>query len=141
MLKDTRNADGIVFASPIYYCNVTAQLRAFWERLMYPGPSNRTVPMALIYTGNATEEQFREFMGAPLELNSMYLNGCFHMRPEVVIAGNTFQYNDNDIYNDEFRAPAKAKWESHEKQFGSDLTKAYEAGRQQAEKAEAAYTG
>ena len=29
LLKDTFHADGIVFASPIYYLNVTAQLRAF----------------------------------------------------------------------------------------------------------------
>ena len=63
LLKAERGVDGIVFASPIYYCNVTAQLRAFWERLMYPGPGGREIPTALIYTGNATEEQFREFMG------------------------------------------------------------------------------
>lgn len=128
LLRDTRNADGIVFASPIYYCNVTAQLRAFWERLLYPGADGRTIPTVLIYTGNATEEQFKEFMGAPLDINSMYLNGCFKLQPEVVIAGNTFQYNDKDIYNDGFRAPAKAKWEHHEKQFKIDLQKAYEAG-------------
>ena len=29
-------ADGLVLASPIYFGEVTAQLRAFWERLVFP---------------------------------------------------------------------------------------------------------
>lgn len=128
LLKDTYHADGIVFASPIYYCNVTAQLRAFWERLQYPGPSPRTVPTALIYTGNADEEGFEKFMGAPLHINEMYLNGCFHMEPETVIAGDTFQYNEKEIYNDAFRAPAQRKLERSKTQFPLDREKAKQAG-------------
>ena len=129
LLKDTYHADGIVFASPIYYCNVTAQLRSFWERLQYPGPISRKVPTALIYTSNADDAALREFMGKPLEINSMYLNACFHVEPEVVTSANTFQYNDSDIYNDAFRAPAQAKWQHHEEQFAIDLQNAREAGR------------
>ena len=132
LLRDTYHADGIVFASPIYYCNVTGQLRLFWERLQYPGPSSRNVPTALIYTSNANEQQMREFMGAPLDLNSMYLEACFHVKPDVVTSCNTFQYNDNENFNDQFRAPAKAKWEHHEEQFATDLQNAREAGRRMA---------
>jgi len=127
LLKDAYHADGIVFASPIYYCNVTAQLRAFWERLMYPGVSGRSVPTALIYTSNADEEALRKFMGAPLDINSMYLNACFHAQPEVVTSCNTFQYNDSEVFDDKFRAPA-AKWRHHEEQFATDLQNARAAG-------------
>ena len=134
LLKDTRGADGIVFASPIYYCNVSAQLRAFWERLMYPGPSAKTIQTALICTSNANGEQFKEFMGAPTDINLMYLKACFHAEPELIIAGNTFQYNDKDIYNDAFRAPAKEKWQHRAIQFPIDLQTAKNAGIRMAER-------
>ena len=128
LLKDTYRADGIVFASPIYYCNVSAQLRAFWERLMYPGPSSRTVQTALILTGNVDEEGFRKFMGAPFDINNMYLKSCFHAEPQTVLAGDTFQYNEKEIYNDAFRAPAGRKLQRREQQYPLDLEKARQAG-------------
>ncbi|MBQ9299059.1 MAG: flavodoxin family protein, partial [Clostridia bacterium] len=134
LLKDTRSADGIVFASPMYYCNVSAQLRAFWERLMYPGACDHVIPTALICTGNASEEQFKQYMGVPTDINLMYLKGCFQAEPKLIISGNTYQYNDQDIYNDAFRAPAKEKWQHHEEQFPIDLRTAKDAGIRMAEK-------
>ena len=134
LLKDTYHADGILFASPVYYMNVSAQLRLFWERLQYPGPSDRTVPTALIYTMNANQEQMERMMKAPLDINAWYLEMCFHDKPEIVNSFNTFQYNDNEIYHDGFRAPAKAKWAHHEEQFETDLRNAREAGRRMVEK-------
>ena len=35
-LRETAYADGIVFASPMYFFQITAQLRAFIERLFFP---------------------------------------------------------------------------------------------------------
>ena len=63
----------------------------------------------------------------------MYLEGGFHTKPEVVISANTFQYNDREIYSDEFRPPAKEKWKHHGEQFDTDLKKAWEAGMRMAE--------
>lgn len=128
-LKDTRQADGIVFASPLYYQNVTAQLRLFMERLQYPGSSDRTVPTTLIYTMNAQEDICKKLMGRPLEIISWYLEGCFHDKPEVVNAYNTYQYNDDERLNDHFRSMAEAKWAHHEEQFATDLQNAKDAGK------------
>lgn len=127
-LRDAFHADGIVFASPIYYCNVTAQLRLFWERLQYPGRSPRRIPTALIYTMNANEEQTVQFMGRALELNSWYLESCFGVKPETVCAYDTFQYNDSPRYNEAFRAPAARKRALHDQKFSADLQNAREAG-------------
>ena len=69
LLKNTYHADGIVFASPIYYSNVTAQLRLFWERLMFPGPSSREVPTAVIYTMSMDEGQRDNFIGEQFEID------------------------------------------------------------------------
>ena len=103
LLRDTFHADGIVFASPIYYMNVTAQLRAFWERLLYPGHSPKKIPTAVIYAMNMTEEQEKEYAAAPLQLIDMYLSGCFGMPPETVHSNNTFQDNDRPQLNEHFR--------------------------------------
>lgn len=127
-LSDTFHADGIVFASPIYYLNVTAQLRAFWERLMYPGHSPKKIPTAVIYTMNMTEEQEAQFAKAPLEIIDMYLEGCFGMKPETVHSYNTFQYNDRPNLNEEFRKPVEEKKRRHDVQFPIDLQNAHDAG-------------
>lgn len=128
LLRDTFHADGIVFASPIYYCNVSAQLRLFWERLQYPGHSPKAIPTALIYTMNANEEQTEQFMGKLLELNSWYLEGCFGVKPEVVCSYDTFQYNDSERFNAAFREPAARKKALHDQKFTSDLRNARDAG-------------
>lgn len=105
LLRDTFHADGIVFASPIYYLNVTAQLRAFWERLLYPGHSPKKIPTAVIYTMNMTEEQEQKFAASPLKIIDMYLTDCFGMSPETIHSYNTFQFNDRPALNGDFRQP------------------------------------
>ncbi|MBR1851805.1 MAG: flavodoxin family protein [Lachnospiraceae bacterium] len=127
-LQNTFHADGIVFASPIYYLNVSAQLRAFWERLLYPGHSPKTIPTAIIYTMNMNEEQEKQYAASPLEIIDMYLNGCFGMPPETIHSYNTFQYNDRPNLNEEFRSMVEEKKKHHDEQFPIDLQKAFEAG-------------
>ena len=109
LISDTLDADGIVFASPVYYMNVTAQLRAFTERLMYPGARPSPIPTAVIYTMNATEEQEEQFMSPMLQAFEMYLEGCFGVKTLVVQSCNTFQYNDKPVYNEGFRSSVEAK--------------------------------
>ena len=137
LLADTYHADGIVFASPVYYYNVSAQLRLFLERLMFPGPSERKVPTALLYTMNASEEKYERVLASPLGANSHFLEHCFHVPPEVVASFDTFQYNDSLIYDDGFRAPAAAKLARRETQFAVDLQNARDAGRRMVEKIQA----
>ena len=134
LLRDTSHADGIVFASPIYYLNVTAQLRAFWERLLYPGHSPKKIPTAVLYTMNMTEEQEKEYAAAPLQIIDMYLESCFGMPPETVHSNNTFQYNDHPQLNAHFRRAVEEKRKHHDEQFPFDLQNAYNAGRRLVER-------
>ena len=62
-LRETAYADGIVFASPMYFFQITAQLRAFIERLFFPWlsykdysshPPKGRIPTAFIYTMKTT---------------------------------------------------------------------------------------
>ena len=134
LLRDTFHADGIVFASPIYYLNVSAQLRSFWERLLYPGHSPKKIPTALIYTMNMNEEQAEQFAGPVFKINEMYMNDCFGVKPETVCSYNTFQYNDRPNLDAHFRRKVPEKKQHHDEQFPVDLQNAFEAGRRLAGK-------
>ena len=129
ILSETFHADGIVFGSPIYYLNVTAQLRAFWERLMYPGRSSKVIPTALIYTMNMNEEQEAHFAKAPMDIINMYIKDCFGTEPETLHAYDTLQYNENTALNEQFRSRLEEKKAKREKQFPIDLENAYNMGK------------
>ena len=65
VLEEIAQADGLVMGSPIYFSEVTAQLRAFLERLVFPWLSYndysltapKRIPVILTYTMNANTEQ------------------------------------------------------------------------------------
>lgn len=130
LLRDTFHADGIVFASPIYYLNATAQLRAFWERLLYPGHSPKKIPTAVIYTMNMNKEQEQKFAVNPLQIIDMYLTDCFGMPPETIHSYNTFQFNDRPSLNEDFRRLVGEKKKHREEQFPKDLQTAFASGKQ-----------
>ena len=50
LLTRMRAADGVVFASPVFFWELSAQLRALLERYIYPGPLNHLQEVAAIYT-------------------------------------------------------------------------------------------
>ena len=65
VLQEIAEADGLVMGSPIYFSEVTAQLRAFLARLVFPRLSYndysltapKRIPVILSYTMNANGEQ------------------------------------------------------------------------------------
>jgi multimeric flavodoxin WrbA len=129
ILDGAFRADGLIFASPIYFFDITAQLRAFLERLMYPGVTDKSIPMAFIYTMNANKEQMEEFnFEGALSTSKRFLSSTFHMEPDVVNSFNTYQYNDSDSYNDGFTSWTQRKKALHDLKFKDDLRNAYEAG-------------
>lgn len=63
-------ADAVIFGSPIYFMNLTAQMQAFLERFFFsqyiysreiPSVLGKKMPSAFLYTMNATEEQMEQF--------------------------------------------------------------------------------
>lgn len=131
MLDGAFHADGLVFGSPIYFFDITAQMRAFLERLMYPGDSDKVIPSAFVYTMNAPEEikELLNFEGA-LSTSKRFLESTFRQAPECVYAYNTYQYNDNEAFIDGFRmyGANEEKKERNRVQFPIDLQNAYDAG-------------
>ena len=138
ILAECAAANGLVLASPIYYGEVTAQLRAFFERLTFPWLSYangefkapKQMPVTMIYTMNATTEQ------APTTLQGMknvewVLGTCLGCEVEVIQANQTKQVKDYSRYEfAESMAQSHDKW--HEEHFAEELQRAFEAGKRMA---------
>ena len=135
ILDGAFRADGLVFATPIYFFDITAQLRAFLERLMYPGVSEKQIPSAFIYTMNASKK-FKEEQNyeASLSTSKRFLEYTFHDAPESIYAFNTFQYNDSDDFIEEFKRYLPVNKACHDVQFPIDCQNAFDAGIKMAQK-------
>lgn len=138
VLKKLREADAVVFGSPIYYRTITGQLHAFYERFFfpymqykagYPNLVQRKIPTACIYTMNVMEdEMLRDGYRKNMELFELFLENYFQ-KPLILYAFNTYQFDDYDKYVCEvFSKEEKAAY--REKHFPEDCRKAFVMGVQ-----------
>ena len=136
VLEEIAQADGLVLGSPIYFGEVTGQMRAFLERLAFPWLSyndysltaTRRMPVVLVETMN----------GSPEGNNSNHFGSmewCINTalgEPERIIAYNTVQVAKYDNYElGGFSEEAKHSW--RDAHWDEDLQRAYEAGKKMAE--------
>ena len=134
LLEETRNADGVAFGSPVYFLDQSAQLKAFLERLLYPGRADHRIPSAFLYAMNAGPQHIAPFhIEVILGTAESYIEGCFQSKPETLYAYDIFQYNDRPQFNEDFRAMAQRKKERQAVQFPVDLEKARSMGRKMAQ--------
>lgn len=129
ILANAFQADGLVFASPIYFMDVSAQMKAFLERLMYPGDADKIIPSAMIFTMKASEEMKRKFhIDAALASTKAFLTATFHQAPECVYSYSTNQYSDSEMSGDGFRASPPGNVVNWEQRYQVDLHQARDAG-------------
>lgn len=132
VLEDIAQADGLVLGSPVYFGEVTGQMRAFLERLSFPWLSYndysmtapKRMPVILVETMN----------GMPDRNNSNGYGSMEHCiksalgEPQRIAAYNTCQVKDYDRYElAGFSEEAKHQW--REAHWDEDLQKAFDAGR------------
>ena len=140
LLEEVAQADGLIMGSPIYFSEVTAQLRAFLERLVFPWLSYndysltapKPMPVILCYTMNANTQQ------AKMVYQSMGIMEGVIQRAmgdvEHVDAYNTYPVKNYDRYElASFPEPMKRQY--RDEHWEQDLQNAYDAGRRMAEKA------
>lgn len=136
LLEEIAHADGLVLASPIYFGDVTGQMRTFLERLAFPWLSyndySMTAPkkmsVLLIETMNGTPERNNSQGYGSME----YCITAALGEPEHLIAYNTCQVKNYDRFElAGFSEAAKRQW--RDEHWEEDLHKAYEAGRKMAE--------
>ena len=132
VLEDIAQADGLAMGSPIYFSEVTAQLRALLERLIFPWLSYadfsltapKKMPVVLSYTMNANEEQAKDIYRYMSVIESC-LQRAFG-KVEHVDAYNTYQVKDYNRYElSAFPEPMKRAW--RDTHWEEDLKRAYKA--------------
>lgn len=142
VLEKLREADAVVFGSPIYYRTITGQLHSFYERFFfpymqykhgYPNLVERKIPTACVYTMNVKEDEmirdgYQQYMG----LFEAFLENYFR-KPLVLHSFNTYQFDDYEKYVCEvFSEAEKAAWRA--RHFPEDCRKAVEMGKRLVEK-------
>ncbi len=142
ILKKVEEADAIILGSPIYFLDVTGEMRSFMERLIFPYLTYTDPPQSLfpkkmntglIYTMNATEEQMKEYgFGEHLRLNEMLLQMIFGAS-ESLFSFDTYQFKDySKVVANRFDPEKKAK--RRKEIFPKDCEKAFEMGAKFAKK-------
>jgi multimeric flavodoxin WrbA len=139
LLDRVAQADGVVFASPIYFGDVTAQLRGFAERLFFPFNSfdaefhklaPKRLATAVIYTMNVKEPVMDSYVGrdgeGPIGFFERWIETIF-TKPERICAFDTYQFRDYTKYlADGWNEKEKA--ERRKLRFPKDLQNAFDAG-------------
>lgn len=103
VLEKIRRADGLILGSPVYLGDVSAGLRALYERLIFQYITYKTevhsynarrIPVVLIVTSNVSAEYDAELLKryqATLE--------AFVGPTQTLACGNTLQVNNYERYN------------------------------------------
>ena len=131
ILEKIRTADGLILGSPVYLGDITAGLRALYERLIFQyisykmKPSNynsRKIPVVFILTSNAPEAYYADLLKryrGSLE--------AFVGTTQTLVSGNTLQVNNYEKYNWTMFNP-KEKKERRETIFPQERQAAFELG-------------
>lgn len=136
VLEDIAEADGLVLGSPIYFGDVTGQMRTFLERLAFPWlsyndyslTSPKRMPVVLVETMNGLPERNNSQGYGSMEF---CIKGALG-EPERLIAYNTYQvknYNNYELGG--FSEEAKRQY--RDAHWEEDLQKAFDAGKRMAE--------
>ena len=132
VLEEIAHADGLVLGSPIYFGEITGQMRAFLERLSFPWLSYNDysmtapgqMPVVLIETMNGTPERNNSNGFGSMEFCIARALG----QPQRIVAYNTCQVKDYSRYElAGFYEEGKRQW--RDAHWEEDLHKAYQAGR------------
>ena len=138
ILEKIKDADAIIFGSPIYFMNLSAGMIAFIERLFFsnyiysdeiPTVFPKKLPSALIYTMNMTEKHFEQFgMKERLGMYELFTRRILGVTPKILRAYDTVQFKDYSRYESSI-FDADEKFAYREKHFPEDCAAAYEIGR------------
>ena len=138
ILWEVANADAVAFGSPVYFGDITGQLRSFLERLLYPFTAfkkdgdrviaPKKIPTAFIYSMNAPEPPVEGGYAQRVSDMPRWMQHVFGYASEVMVASDIWQMDDHDRYE-----MSVWDWENkarrREEQFPKDLEAAFEIGK------------
>ena len=131
VLEKIRHADGLILGSPVYISDISAGLRALFERLIFQyvtykkeisNYNQRKIPVVFILTSNVPEEY-------DTELSNRYQKFFENIigPTQTLISGNTLQINNYENYNWTIFDPEEKK-KRREEVFPQERKKAFLLG-------------
>ncbi len=135
ILEKVQSADGLLLGSPIYFGDVTGQMRCFLERLSFPAMTyddygkqlyDGQINAAFFFTMNVGDEYAKMYQ--PVFENNTNLLKKFGGMTEYYLATDTLQFDDYSKFQ-AGRFDENAKRQRHEGQFQKDLANAFEIGK------------
>lgn len=142
LLDEIRNADGLILGTPNYLGDVSAGLRALYERLVFQSLTYKKeirsynehpIPVLLIMTSNASEEYYDKIGYTDMLEKYRNMLSTFVGPTQVMVCGDTLQVKDYSKYNWTVFDP-KAKKARHDSVFNKDMEKAFTLGKELAGK-------
>ena len=136
LLEEIRIVDALILGSPIYFGDVTGEMRSFMERLFFQFPiyepdaavrQPKKIRTAWIYTMNVTEEIARQMGYDRMFRDNAALLERFFGSCESLMCYDTLQFDDYSKYAARRFDPV-AKRKRHEEAFPEDCKRAYELG-------------
>jgi multimeric flavodoxin WrbA len=136
VLAEVLECDALVLGSPIYFGDVTGEMRSFLERLLFPNISYdefgrslypREVPSAFIFTMNCPEQFVQQARYDILLDNYANLLKILRGTPEILASYETYQFADYSVMNAAM-IDAEARAKRRTEQFPVDCRKAFELG-------------
>jgi multimeric flavodoxin WrbA len=136
VLEKISNADAVILGSPLYFGNVTGEMKSLMERLLfqyviydenYSSLVTKKKQIGLIYTMNVKEDTLEE-----RGYNKLFLANEFNFKrifgaSESLLSTNTYQFTDYSKYiTSAFNEPEKAK--HLQEIFPKDCEKAFMMG-------------
>ena len=135
VLEKIEAADALLLGSPIYFGNMTGEVRSLMERMLFqhlvydPGYSTlaKKKPVGLIFTMNVKQSMLRD-MGYDRTFAGLKMTFSRFFGPaETLLVTDTYQFSDYSHYiTTAFDPAAKAK--QRQEVFPEDCKKAFELG-------------
>lgn len=134
LLEKLWDADGIIIGSPIFFGDLTGEVRSFMERLLFPKfpyaegtEADKRMPIGLVVSMNLNRENGGEIYDTqvihPVET---FFEKVF-TKPHTVVAYDTYQFTNYSLYKmEDFNEEDKAK--VRDEQLPKDLENAYNLG-------------
>ncbi len=136
VLEKVRNADALIFGTPIYFMGITSGMAAFLERFYFPltiysaeipTVLPKKIPSGFIYTMNAKEGPMGAFKAHLNPFESYFTESLLGEKAEILYSYNTYQFTNYDQYESSvFSEPEKAKQKAE--QFPIDCENAFQMG-------------
>jgi multimeric flavodoxin WrbA len=136
ILEEVLESDVLLLGSPVYFGDVTGEMRSFLERLLFPSASydefgtstfSRKVSCGFIFTMNCPEEFVKTVHYDVLLENHALVLGILKGKTEVLTSHEGYQFADYSVMNAAmFDVEARAKRRAE--RFPVDCQRAYEMG-------------